>query len=160
MNKTTIAIIIIIIVLVGGGIIVKKMNSSPADVPASPDINDMTGGDTTDALEGETSTSTATSTPTSSGSSSVKEFAISAKNFSFVPSTMTVKKGDTVKITFKNDSGIHDFKIDEFAVATKQLKTGESETVEFVADKTGAFEYYCSVGTHRQMGMKGTLTVQ
>jgi uncharacterized cupredoxin-like copper-binding protein len=32
--------------------------------------------------------------------------------------------------------------------------------VQFVADKTGTFEFYCSVGNHRQMGMVGTLVVQ
>ncbi len=72
---------------------------------------------------------------------------------------MSVKKGDTVKITFVNSSGLHDLKIDEFNVATKQLAAGKEETVTFVASKTGTFEYYCSVGNHRAMGMKGTLTV-
>jgi plastocyanin len=89
----------------------------------------------------------------------VKEFTVTGANFSFTPSTMTVKKGDTVKITFVNSGGFHDLKIDEFAVATKKLSAGAQEVVEFVADKAGTFEYYCSVGDHRAMGMKGTLTV-
>lgn len=89
----------------------------------------------------------------------VKSFTVSGGNFSFTPSTMTVKKGDTVRITFKNDEGFHDLKIDEFKIATKQIAAGAEETVEFVADKAGSFEYYCSVGKHRQMGMVGTLTV-
>ena len=58
-----------------------------------------------------------------------------------------------------NQQGQHDWRLDEFNAATKVLKTGEEETIEFIANKTGQFEYYCSVGTHRQMGMKGTLTV-
>jgi len=56
--------------------------------------------------------------------------------------------------------GTHDFVIDEFNVATKMTKTGETDTVEFIADKAGVFEYYCSVGEHRKMGMVGTLTVE
>lgn len=91
---------------------------------------------------------------------SVSEFTIKGSNFVFVPNVMKVKKGDTVKITFTNAGGFHDFTLDEFNVKTQQLKDGESETVEFVADKAGSFEYYCSVGQHRQMGMKGTLTVE
>ncbi|MDQ5952387.1 MAG: plastocyanin, partial [Patescibacteria group bacterium] len=71
----------------------------------------------------------------------------------------TVQKGDTVRIIFKNEDGFHDLKIDEFNVATKQIQGGAEETVEFVADKAGTFEYYCSVGKHRDMGMKGTITV-
>ncbi len=90
----------------------------------------------------------------------VKEFTITGKNFSFSPSSITVKKGDKVKITFKNTEGFHDFKIDEFGVATKQAKSPDTEVLEFVATKSGSFEYYCSVGSHRSMGMKGTLIVQ
>ena len=33
-------------------------------------------------------------------------------------------------------------------------------TAEFTADKVGSFEYYCSVGSHRSMGMKGVLKVE
>ncbi|HEY4482716.1 MAG TPA: cupredoxin domain-containing protein [Candidatus Paceibacterota bacterium] len=92
--------------------------------------------------------------------SGVKEFTVTGSNFAFSPSTITVNKGDTVKIIFNNDDGTHDWKVDKLGVATKKLGTGESETVEFVADKAGTFEYYCSVGQHRAMGMKGTLVVK
>jgi plastocyanin len=71
-----------------------------------------------------------------------------------------VKKGDKVKITFQNSVGNHDFVLDAFNIKTAVLGSGKSETVEFTADKTGQFEYYCSVGNHRQMGMTGTLVVQ
>ena len=50
--------------------------------------------------------------------------------------------------------------IDEYGAATKQGQAPFEEVIEFTADKTGSFEYYCSVGTHRQMGMKGTLIVK
>ena len=73
---------------------------------------------------------------------------------------MTVNVGDTVRITLRNTGGMHDLKIDEFNAKTKVLQSGEEETIEFVVDKAGTFEYYCSIGTHRQMGMVGTLTVQ
>ena len=89
----------------------------------------------------------------------VKEFAIDGNNFSLTLAAITVNKGDTVKITFTNRFGMHDWKLDEFNVGTKVLKAGESETVTFVADKSGTFEYYCSVGSHRQMGMVGKLIV-
>ena len=90
----------------------------------------------------------------------VKEFTVSGKNFSFTPSMITVKKGDKVKITFQNSAGFHDFVIDQYGVATKQTNAPTTEVIEFTADKTGSFEYYCSVGTHRAMGMKGTLVVE
>lgn len=90
----------------------------------------------------------------------VKEFAVSGDNFAFAPSTITVNKGDTVRIVFTNAEGFHDWKIDEFNAATNKIGAGATETIEFVADKEGSFEYYCSVGSHRAMGMKGTLIVE
>ena len=90
----------------------------------------------------------------------VKEFTVSGKNFSFAPSTITVQKGDRVKITFQNTAGFHDFKIDEYGVAAKQAQAPATEVLEFTADKAGSFEYYCSVGSHRANGMKGTLVVE
>lgn len=90
----------------------------------------------------------------------VKEFTVEGSNFMFSPSTISVNKGDTVKIIFKNTQGFHDFVVDEFGAATKQIKDPSTETITFVANKTGTFEYYCSVGQHRSMGMKGTLTVK
>ena len=90
----------------------------------------------------------------------VREFTITAKNFSLTPNTITVQKGDTVKITFVNSDGFHDFKIDEFNISTNKISTDKQEIVTFVADKTGSFEYYCSVGNHKSMGMKGILSIK
>lgn len=97
--------------------------------------------------------------PTSSVSAT-KTFVVEAKDFSFAPTTIKVKTGDTVVITFKNTQGTHDFKIDEFDVATNQIGEGDEEEVEFVANKKGTFEYYCSIGNHRKMGMVGKLIVE
>ena len=93
-------------------------------------------------------------------SGEAKAFTLEAGMFYFSPNAITVNKGDKVKITLKNVSGTHDFVIDEFNARTSQTKAGETATVEFTADKTGSFEYYCSVGNHRQQGMVGTLTVK
>jgi len=91
---------------------------------------------------------------------SMKEFTVTGENFSFSPAAITVKKGDRVRITFKNSGGTHDWKLDEFGAATRRLQSGQEETIEFVADQAGSFEYYCSVGFHRAAGMKGTIMVQ
>jgi len=123
---------------------------------------------------GPATTSPQTSTPVSSPAMSdveadtpepaagtVKEFSVVGTSYKFTPATLTVNKGDTVRITFKSQGGMtHDLVIDEFGVATSQLGDEEEEEVEFVADKAGTFTYYCSVGNHRQMGMVGKLVVQ
>ncbi len=90
----------------------------------------------------------------------VKEFTVIGKKFSFSPATLTVQKGDKVKITFQNTDGFHDFKIDEYGVATAQQQSPAEAVVEFTADKAGSFAYYCSVGEHRALGMVGTLVVE
>lgn len=89
-----------------------------------------------------------------------KTFEIKGLNYSYDVKEIKVKLNDNVKINFTNTEGFHDFKIDELGVATKQIKAGESEAVEFVASKTGTFEYYCSVGAHRANGMWGKIIVE
>lgn len=89
-----------------------------------------------------------------------KKFTITSANFSFTPNMMKVKKGDKVQITLSNKEGFHDLKIDEFDVATNKINGAGTEIVEFVADESGTFEYYCSVGTHRVQGMVGKLIVE
>ena len=74
---------------------------------------------------------------------------------------IVVNVGDVVMIEFTSVGGMpHDFVIDELGVATAILQPGESEIVEFIVDRAGTFEYYCSVGQHRANGMKGNLIVQ
>lgn len=89
-----------------------------------------------------------------------KTFDVKGLNYSYDVKELKVKLNDKVKINFTNTEDFHDFKIDEFNVATKQIKAGESESVEFVASKTGTFEYYCSVGAHRANGMWGKIIVE
>lgn len=90
----------------------------------------------------------------------VKEFTVEGDNFTFSLAEIKVNEGDTVRIKLVNKEGFHDLVLDEFNVATQKLQVNQEETIEFVANKKGTFEYYCSVGTHRQMGMKGNLIVE
>src|SRR3989344_2474578 len=94
-----------------------------------------------------------------------KVFTLTGENYKFIldgkeSPELKVKEGDKVIIKFTNTAGLHNWILDEFNVATKQVKTGESSSVEFIADKKGTFEYYCSVGGHRFEGMKGNLIVE
>ena len=100
--------------------------------------------------------------PTSTGSAvmesgMVKEFTVVASNVKYDVTEIKVKKGDKVKINFKNSQGTHNFVLDEFNIKTE---VGKDTVVEFTADKSGTFEYYCGVMNHRQMGQKGMLIVE
>ncbi len=62
----------------------------------------------------------------------------------FLPSTVTVQKGDKVNIVLNNtDEMDHGFAIDAYGIS-KTVKAGETITIEFVADKAGVFEFYCT----------------
>lgn len=89
-----------------------------------------------------------------------KVFAISGKNFTFDIKEIRVKKNDTVTINFTSTDGFHDFGIDEFDARTEKIRTGDATSVTFVANKTGTFEYYCSVGSHRVSGMTGKIIIE
>lgn len=71
---------------------------------------------------------------------------------------ITVNKGDKVRIKITEVSGAHNFNIDEYGVHIDTPLNQES-VVEFVADKTGSFVYYCSKLGHRANGQWGTLKV-
>lgn len=87
-------------------------------------------------------------------------FTVHGGNFYLKPNIIKVKEGDTVTITFKNDEGTHDLKIDGYNVSTSRIGKGEEEKVTFKANKKGSFKYYCSIFPHRFMGMNGTLIVE
>jgi len=91
-------------------------------------------------------------------------FVLTGENFKFVRDgvdnpDLVVNEGDVVRIEFTSTSGFHDFVIDEMGEATERVDSGETSSIEFVANKKGEFEYYCSVGSHREKGMKGKFIV-
>lgn len=90
-----------------------------------------------------------------------KTFDLTGSNYEFSETEIHVKQGDTVTINLTSDEGLHDWMIDEFDAATEQVRPNDGVTsVTFTADEVGEFEYYCSVGNHRELGMVGTLTVE
>jgi len=92
--------------------------------------------------------------------SSLKEFDVIAKQFEFDPGTITVNEGDTVLLHITSTDVAHGIGIPDFGVSA-QLPVGETVDVQFVADKTGTFEFKCSVfcgSGHKEM--TGTLVVQ
>ena len=140
--KNTLLVLVLVLVVGFGAYSFMTKNASQTPV------------DTT--LEAETSEPSGVM----SESGAVKEFTVDASEFKFDTTTITVKKGDTVKLTLTNSGKYtHDWVIDEFNGATKQIKAGETDTITFVADKAGTFEYYCSVMEHRKQGQVGKLIV-
>ncbi len=92
--------------------------------------------------------------------SEIIKIKVIAKNFSFEPKEIKAKIGQKIKIEFVNQQGFHDFVVDEFNIATKKINEGQTDIIEFVPNKKGQFEYYCSIGNHRQMGMVGKFIIE
>src|SRR3989344_7447242 len=85
-----------------------------------------------------------------------KSFTLTAKKWTFDPATITVKKGDTVKLSVKSIDVDHGFALSAFGI-NQNLTPGQTTLIEFVADKTGSFPFVCSVfcGSGHG-GMRGT----
>lgn len=96
----------------------------------------------------------------SAKSADAAEIVITGSNYKFTPNKISVKKGQKTRILFKSADGPHDFRLDELNLATAVIQGGQEDFVEFTPDKTGTYQFYCSVDGHRQMGMVGTLTVE
>ena len=95
-----------------------------------------------------------------SASKSARIINVKGSPFKFEPSEIRVKYGERIRIVFVSEKGMHDWVVDEFEARTNQIKDGETDSVEFTPNKEGTFEFYCSVGNHRAMGMKGNLIVE
>lgn len=68
------------------------------------------------------------------------EIKVMAKDFEFDKKEIHVKKGDKVKITLQSDDGGHGL-----AIPAYNVSINGNGSAEFTADKTGTFEYHCSV---------------
>ncbi len=104
-----------------------------------------------------------TATESAEETSDVQEitmFDVHGSNYKFNPVEIRVKKGETVRINFVNDEGFHNFIVDDLNLRTETISDGNVDTVTFVPDKVGEFEFYCGVGNHRELGMEGILVVE
>ena len=157
--------VLALVIIIGGGFMLFQNSGSQPTPTSSPD---QLGAETqatqapemSPMSEASSSSQSASMEATESAEDIDKTFTITGSNFKFEPSSITVKKGDNVKITFVNSQGFHDIVFPDFNVKTKPVGANQPTTITFTANKTGTFQYYCSVGNHKSMGMVGTLTVQ
>lgn len=86
--------------------------------------------------------------------SNTKTIILQASRFQYTPETITINKGDHVKIIVNDTDTKHGIAIPDFGV------TGTG-SVEFTADKAGTFTFHCPTMCgpgHKEM--TGTLIVQ
>ena len=73
-----------------------------------------------------------------------KEFHITAHQFAFEPEIIEVQSGDKVRLVITSKDVAHGFALPEYGINVR-IDPGETEIVEFVADKEGTFTIVCSV---------------
>lgn len=136
MNNSTVALIIVVLIAVVGGYYFFANSGSNVVPVQSP----------------TTETATTPVTPTEN-TSSTAEAAVSIQNFSFNPSTLSIKTGTKVTWT-NNDSVPHTVTTDSGALLdSKSIAPGASFSFTFAAPGTNS--YHCAV--HPMM--KGSVTV-
>lgn len=101
--------------------------------------------------KGYSNTNTAPNNPTATTSTQVAPNNITIQNYSFSPSTLTVKKGTTVTWT-NEDSVAHSIKSATFS--STNLNTGDK--FKYTFNNPGTYDYNC--GIHPTM--TGTVIVQ
>lgn len=123
-------------------------NSSNSTTPPSKKSNTTT-------QTSKTSDSSKKATKTAA-TGKVVDIKVMAKDFEYDKKVIHVKKGDKVRITLQSDDGGHGFALPAFNVNIQGNKSAE-----FIADKTGTFEYHCSIvcGTGHSK-MTGKLIVE
>jgi plastocyanin len=171
-----IPVIVVLIVIAAGGyyFMTKSSKDKMADntmIKETPSTNTLQEG-TTGEENMENSNGTqegvveGTGTPTNESamamvnSDGVQEITVEGGMYYFKPNKISVKKGTPVKITLTNNGGMHNFVIDALNVKSDTISSGKTTTVEFTPNKSGEFEFYCSIANHKAMGMVGTLVVE
>jgi plastocyanin len=98
------------------------------------------------------------------GASSSIKLAADPSQIAFDTKSLSAKAGN-VTIDFNNPNQAlgHDVCVEaegENELGCSKVVTGSSTTLDLKNLKAGTYTFYCSVDSHKQAGMEGTLTVQ
>jgi len=73
-----------------------------------------------------------------------REIHITAKNFTFTPDTITLKKGEPVVLVLSSQDRKHGFSMRGFGIRA-DINPGGSAHIRFTPNKTGTFTFSCDV---------------
>lgn len=154
-SKTIGIVVIVLVVIVGGYFLLRRSYQAPSPTPDEIPAKEISQPIKTQptVLDEETSKQQL--------AGGVKEFNMTAQKWQFNPGTITVNKGDTVKLHVESVDVAHGFELSAFGV-NERLEPGKTVDVEFVASKTGTFTFACTVSScgSGHSGMKGQLVVK
>ncbi len=87
---------------------------------------------------------------------------VELKDFDIVPAQISVRAGETVRLQIRNTGpqARHNLTIGTINVQLREnLEVGQSGAMELDFTRPGSYDIWCPVGTHRDRGMVGKLTV-
>jgi cytochrome c oxidase subunit 2 len=76
--------------------------------------------------------------------SSPRRIDVIAKKFDYLPSEITLKRGEPVVLVLKSADVAHGIRFKELGIETK-IGKGQTSELAFTPDKTGTFVGHCSV---------------
>jgi plastocyanin len=114
------------------------------------------------ACGSDKSKSAAPAPAASSGGGAGQTVKVSETEFKLNPANPSVGKTGKVKIQVTNDgSTTHALEVEgpNGEVKTAPIQPGKSATLNADLSKAGSYQWYCPIGNHKAMGMKGTIKV-
>lgn len=82
--------------------------------------------------------------PVPSTAHQARTIRIEASQFSYAPSEIQINHGDTVTIQLVSTDVVHGLYIDGYDISV-EADPGQTATLTFVADRSGAFRFRCNV---------------
>ena len=74
------------------------------------------------------------------------------------PKEVEVEAGREIEFVFDKQNGTHSLRIPELGTGTSTLTYENNESFTVTLEE-GTYNFICSVGTHAQQGMNGTIIV-
>ena len=85
---------------------------------------------------------------------------VSARQYTFTPARIEVRRGDIVTIRLETEDIPHSFAIDALRIC-KRVRPGAPVTIEFRVEEAGTFPFYCNLTAEEGCrNMRGELVVR
>lgn len=142
-----------VMVAVSLGVYVLTQNLNSNKEQASQDAGSPAANSSNDAVP---------LTESADGSvSQVNQVTIEGDEYKFIPASISLKKGEKTRVTFKNiGKAPHDLVIPELSVKTAVILGGQEVSFEVTPSMGGEYSFHCSVGNHQELGMEGEAKVE
>lgn len=96
--------------------------------------------------------------PTAPDEDTITTHYLEAVNYDFLPSELTVAKGDAVRLVITAMDEPHTFTLDAYGI-DETLPVGQDVTIEFIADEEGTFIFESTTPSDSAQRMRGKLIV-